>query len=103
MGGGCNIILLVAIKAAQIKLFFVLTAISEGILPSNLLAPVIGGAIGGLILLIFVITVIVVVSATLVRRRGSSHNLKRIQSKDKDISKIQSLSLVSMLFTWINH
>ena len=63
----------------------------------------IGGAIGGLILLIFVITVIVVVSVTLVRRRGSSHNLKRMQSKDKDISKIQSLSLASMLSAWINN
>ena len=58
-------------------------------MPSNLLAPVIGGAIGGLILLIFVIAVIVVVSVTLVRRSGNSNKLRRMQSKDKDISKIR--------------
>ena len=65
-------------------LIFPFTA--EGLLPSNLLAPVIGGAIGGLILLIFVIAVIVVVAVTLVRRSRNSNNLRPMQSKDRDIS-----------------
>ena len=50
--------------------------IVEGLLPSNLLAPVIGGAVGSLILVIFVIVVVVVVIVTLVRQRGSNNDLR---------------------------
>ena len=59
---------------------------ANSLLSSNLLAPVIGGAIGGLILVIFIVAAIVVVIMTLVRRNGNNH-MKQMQAKDKDISE----------------